>query len=81
MTDEQRWMDLAEFRGETIEAMKAIHRELEDIKDSQRRISDKFDNHCMDFVTLKSKVAGMAVGISMVTSIVVGLIMLMLGVL
>ncbi len=71
MTGEDRWIEYAEFRGETIAAMKAINRELKEIKQNQKEIKSAFNQHCVDYNNIKIKMAGLAGAVSMLTSIVI----------
>jgi hypothetical protein len=71
MTGEDRWIEYAEFRGETIAAMKAINRELKEIKQNQKEIKSAFNKHYVDYNDIKIKMAGLAGAVSMLTSIVI----------
>lgn len=72
MTDEQdRWMEYAEFRGETIEAMKAIQRELKEIKICQRELANNFSNHRISYNNMRIRMASIAGAVSVITSLIV----------
>ncbi len=74
MTDE-KWIDNAKFQGETVAALKAIHRELQEIKQNQR----DFTKHCRitedsidtKITDVKVRIAGLAAVISVITSMVI----------
>lgn len=75
MTDEQdRWMDVSRFRGETISAMKAINKELKEIKEEQQCLRRDFRRNRENIFSMKVKLAGIAGTISLLTTIVVLLI-------
>ena len=69
MENEEKWIEISKFRGETIGALKAINKELSEIKQEQRYLREEFGNHCIRYTELRSKVASIAAGISIVTSI------------
>lgn len=74
MDKEDRWLDLSEWRGETVAAMRAIYRELEDIKQEQKSLRKDFNNNKQTVNELRTKIASMSAIISVVTAIIVGYI-------
>lgn len=66
-------MDISKFRGETIGALKAIAKDLDEIKKEQRRLADNLTTHCRDYNTLNIRIAKIAGSISVITSIIIGI--------
>jgi len=76
--DEERWIDLAEWRGQTISAMKSISNELREIKAEQKCLRNEFNRYNKNLTDLRVKVAGISATISFIVTVtmafIVGLI-------
>ena len=69
--DEDRWYDLAEWRGETVAAMRAIYNELETIKNEQRQIRDDLSKYSEKVSDVRVKVASISAGVSILISLAI----------
>lgn len=74
MDREDRWLDLCEWRGETVAAMKAIYKELEEIKLEQKCLRKDFNKNKDTVNEMRIKMASISVVISIFTAIIVGYI-------